>query len=177
MFNPYVLSFNTVPLSFWRGPKWKFWSVLFSWQSGTFTWPQPRVVEVIQLELLCNEPSSNVHNDAITQQCVSVHDGCSCVHAVWHNLHATYVLPPPPLANSTFDLLWKNSTGDDLSHQEVRYRGIFEFCSDSYTRYLKLLRCVLPHHDKRYIRQFDVIKIGSKNIFLIYVFNVFFKIV
>ena len=35
---------------------------------GSFTWPQPRVVEVIQLELLhvCNKPPNNVLQGAIT---------------------------------------------------------------------------------------------------------------
>ena len=40
--------------------------------------PQPRVVEVIQLELLCNVLLSNVLSGAITH---SIHE-CSCVKAV-----------------------------------------------------------------------------------------------
>ena len=78
----------------------------------SFTWPQQRVVEAIQLELLCNEPASNALNSTITQQQVCGAIRCMDT-AVW-KLHDTflraasvYVFPPHACLsiNSAFDHL------------------------------------------------------------------------
>ena len=71
-------------------------------------------MKVKQPGLSCTDPSSNVLNGAITQQYVrgtiQCMDASVCLlcdtilHAV-----CVYILPPPRLANSPFDPLWKIS--------------------------------------------------------------------
>ena len=99
----------------------------------SFTWPQQREVEAIQLELPCNEPASNALNSTITQQQVCGAIRCMDT-AVWklHDsfLHAAsvYVFPSPmPVYQFSFwPLVWKNSITTFLA-----YNAQFQFLSFS----------------------------------------------
>ena len=85
---------------------------------SSFTWPQPRVVEVIQLELLCNKPLSNFLLGAITLsvdlRCDSRHR-CNyvCVYLPWH---CCIAIITSMLDSSTFWLLAKELYTIQQSH-------------------------------------------------------------